>query len=612
VILLGVAALSLSGYLPFSYIIMPPLLWAAVRFEFRGAAVALILLALITAVFTISGASQFVGDAESQKHKQIMLQLFLAISAFSALIVAAISRQHQLALLTLRESVEALRERERELSQLVDMVPSLLWRLNPDGEPVFFSRRMIDFFGLDVADADRPDSTRLAAIIEAVAHPDDAARLGEALNHSFVTGESFSLNYRLRRADGVYRWMSGRGEPLRDESGRILQWYGLCHDIDDQLRAEEALRESERHLRQMIDTLPTQVWAATAEGEPSYLNRRLAEYVGLTSGDLDVPDASRLQVAIQSSVHPDDAPAVGRALAHAFATGEAFAMKYRQRRADGVYGWINGRAEPLRSASGQILEWYGVSFDIDDEVRTQEELRRTQERLAVSSQAATLAELSASIAHEVNQPLAAIIANSHACHRWLSNEPPRIERAKIIAQRIIRDANSAADIVSRVRALFKQSAKLKNSTMLGSVIAEARSMVSEEAARRGVRVEINVESELPPITFDLVQIQQVLINLIRNGIEAMDTAGDAKALGVRVRRLGDVVQAEISDRGPGVEFPDRIFEPFFTTKEQGMGMGLAICRSIIESHGGRLWVEKNEPHGATFVFTLPVEAKAAT
>ena len=262
-IFLGVAALSLSGYLPFAYIIMPPLLWAAVRFEFRGAAVALTLLALITAIFTISGASQFAGDPESQKHKQIMLQLFLAISALSALVVAAISRQHQLAVLTLRQSVETLRDRERELSQLVDMVPSHVWRLTPDGEPTFFNKRMVDFLGLDVADTDKPGMSRLEAVIGTV-HPDDAAGFSDALNRCLATGESFAMRYRLRRADGVYRWMSSRAEPMRDQDGRIVQWYGLCHDIDDQMHAEQALRRSERQLQQLIDAVPVRIWSATS------------------------------------------------------------------------------------------------------------------------------------------------------------------------------------------------------------------------------------------------------------------------------------------------------------------------------------------------------------
>jgi PAS domain S-box-containing protein len=470
-IFLGVSALSLSGYLPFAYVIMPPLLWAAVRFEFTGAAVTLTLLALVTALFTISGVSEFSGDPTSQRQKQIMLQLFLGVSAFSALIVAAISRQHQRATLTLRE-------RERELSQLVDMVPSHIWRLAPDGEPTFFNKQMTAFLGLSVADTDKPGMSRLEAVIETV-HPEDRAEFANRLRRCLVNGERFSLRYRLRRADGVYHWMSSRAEPMRDEDGRIVQWYGLCHDIDDQVQAEDALR-------------------------------------------------------------------------------------------------------------------------------------RASDKLAQATQAASLAELSASIAHEVNQPLAAIVANSHACHRWLSAEPANIERAKITAERIVRDANSAADVVSRVRALFRQSVGPRNGTMLPHLIAEARDLLAEEAARRRVRMDVEIDDNLPPVVLDRIQIQQVLVNLARNGMEAMDNIASDRILQMRVQRKGDAVQTEISDRGRGLEFPERIFEPFFTTKENGMGMGLAICRSIVESHGGRLWAQRNEPHGATFIFTLPIEAKAAS
>lgn len=611
-VFLAVAALSLGGYLPFAYIVMPPLLWAAVRFEFRGAAIALTILALITAAFTISGDSQFAGDPELQKQRQIMLQLFLAISAVSALIVAAISRQHHQAVLTLRQSVEALRDREQELSQLVDMVPSLLWRLDPDGKPTFFNKRLRDFFGLDIADADKPDTSRLAALIKAIAHPDDAAGLGEALNRCLVTGERFSMKYRLRRADGVYRWVDGRAEPLRDQSGRIVQWYGLSHDIDDQLRVEEALRDRERALWQLVETLPAMIDCAGPDGEPVYRSQQLREFLGYDLEELDGTGKSRLGGTLDAGVHPDDLADVKADYAHSLSTGEPYARKHRLRRFDGEYRWVETRAAPMRNAEGTVVQWNVICLDIDGEVRMQEELRLAQERLARASQAASLAELSASIAHEVNQPLAAIVANSHACHRWLSAVPPNLDRAKITVERIIRDANSAADVVSQIRALFKRSVEMRASTTLSRVIAEARQLMAEEASRRRVRMNIDVENELPPLALDRVQIQQVFVNLLRNAMEAMDSIAADKVLRMSVRRNGDVVQTEISDHGPGIQDPDRVFEPFFTTKGDGMGMGLAISRSIVESHGGRLWAERNELQGATFIFTLPVEVKAAS
>ncbi|TKB99758.1 MAG: PAS domain S-box protein [Mesorhizobium sp.] len=611
-IFLGVAALSLSNdYLPTPYIIMPPLLWLAVRFEFRGAAVALTLLALITMALTISGDSQFVGDAESQRERQVMLQLFLAISAFSSLLVAAISRQHQLAVLTLRRSMEALRDREQELSQLVDLIPSHVWRLTADGEPVFFNKRMVDFLGLNVGDMDKPGVGRVEALTQ-TAHPDDSPAFGNALRHCLATGERFSMRYRLRRADGAYHWMSSRAEPLRDQDGHIVQWHGICHDIDDQVQAEEALRRSERQLQEMIDAVPVRIWSATPVGGPVYFNKRYQDHFRSVIPNFEAIQEPRIEHLLQELVHPEDAPGVERALLACFETGGGSAMRFRWRERGGDFRWAECRVEPRRDHDGRILQWYGVSLDIDGEVRAQEQLRVAQQSLARASQAASLAELSASIAHEVNQPLAAIVANSDACRRWLSAEPPNLERAKITAERITRDANSAADVINRIRALFKRSNEKRSEAALESVVIEARNLMAEEASRRNVRLDVDIDGELPLLTLDRVQIQQVLVNLMRNGMEAMETVFDEKVLSVRARRIADVIETEISDRGLGFTIFERMFEPFQTTKAQGMGMGLAISRSIVESHGGRLWARKNEPQGATFIFTLPVEGKAAS
>src|SRR5262249_27343919 len=184
-------------------------------------------------------------------------------------------------------------------------------------------------------------------------------------------------------------------------------------------------------------------------------------------------------------------------------------------------------------------------------------------------------------------------------------------RAQKTVERIIRDANAAADVVSRIRALFRQSIDARVLAALEGVIAEARNLMADEASRHHVQMDVEVESALPRVALDRVQIQQVMINLMRNGMEAMGSVADDRVLAVRVRRLADVIQTEISDRGPGIAFPDRMFEPFYTTKEQGMGMGLAICRSIIESHGGRLWAEEKEPCRAMVILPLPIETKAA-
>jgi PAS domain S-box-containing protein len=506
---------------------------------------------------------------------------------------------------------EALQRSEQELSQLVNLLPVHIRRLSPEGETIFFNKRLVDFVGLDLVELDKLGMSGLAGTVQTLIHPDDAASLRETISHSLATGESYANRYRVRRADGVYRWMEGRGEPVRDQHGAILQWYGISIDIDDEVRAQEALRQSERSLRQLVETLPAMLDCAAPNGEPVFRNRQLREYLGYDLKELDGTGKSRLDGTLDASVHPDDVAGVKEQYKHSLSTGEPFARRHRLRRFNGEYGWVETRAAPMRNADGAIVQWNVICLDIDGEVRAQEELRLARETLSRASQAASLAELSASIAHEVNQPLAAVVANSHACQRWLMAEPPNLERAQKTVERIIRDANSAADVVSRIRALFKQSTEARSSAALSAVIAEALGLMAEEAARRHVRTDVDVESNLPLMVLDRVQVLQVLINLIRNGMEAMDASAGDRVLGIRARRTGSAVQIEIRDRGHGVEAPDKIFEPFFTTKEHGMGMGLAICRSIIEAHGGRLWAEMNEPQGATFIFALPIELKAA-
>jgi len=501
---------------------------------------------------------------------------------------------------------EAVRRREHDLRMLVDTVPVQIWCTTPAGEPSYINKTMADYIGLWLGDFD--EAGGLPSAIRQLVHPDDRSGLQAALYHCFTTGSPFEMTYRNQRWDGVYRWTAGRAQPLRDPTGAIVQWFGVCVDIDDLVNARNALRESEQNLQRLVDALPTQIWAAKPDGEPTYLNHRLSQFVGFGLGELEVPDISRLQAAIQGSVHPDDASAVGAALRRAFSSGEPFAMKYRQRRADGVYRWISGRAEPLRDSENVIRQWYGVSYDIDDDVRTQEELRQTRERLAAASQAASLAELSASIAHEVNQPLAAAVANSYAAQRWLDTDPPNSQRARVAVERVVRDANSVAEVVGRIRALFRQSRSRRTPVDIGGAIMEARSLLTDEAERHRVRIEIHMEPGLPPAPSDRVQLQQVLINLMRNAIEAMVTVSGERVLTVGARCADGGIEVEVTDTGTGIAQPERVFEAFFTTKESGMGMGLAISRNIVEAHGGRLKAEPHVPHGTRFSFTLPLAA----
>lgn len=503
----------------------------------------------------------------------------------------------------LKKVEQALEAREFQLQRLIDTLPTLVWSARPDGSTQFLSRRWHEYTALSQAQAAGWGWT--AAI-----HSDDRDRLVEYWRTLLAAGAPGEIEARLRRFDGQYRWFLFQGEPVRDASGTVVQWFGSNTDIDDRKRTEEALRARQYELQQLIDTIPTLVWSVTPEGEPAYINKQLETYYGRKIDPSQPKEGSRLDGALGRLMHPDDLEAVKRNLMHSLKTGEPFAMRYRNRRGDSVYRWVDNRALPLRDDDGRIVKWYGVIIDIDDEMRAHDAVRATQEKLSRASQLASLAELSASIAHEVNQPLAAVITDSHACQRWLSADPPNLQRARITAERIVRDSMAAAEVVSRIRALFTQTASSRTSINLNEVIGEVRQLLFDEIVSQDIFVGTDLDPALPLVLADRVQMQQVLVNLVRNGIDAMKSTIDvSKSLKFGSRRYGEnAILVDVRDNGDGIAEPERIFEPFFTTKAEGMGMGLAICRSILESHDGRLWAESIEPRGTVFSFTLPIQS----
>jgi C4-dicarboxylate-specific signal transduction histidine kinase len=276
------------------------------------------------------------------------------------------------------------------------------------------------------------------------------------------------------------------------------------------------------------------------------------------------------------------------------------------RRADGEYRWHHARGEPLRDRQQRIIQWYGLAVDIDECKKAENELRATQTQLSRASQAATVAELSASIAHEVNQPLAGIVASAETCRTWLSGNNPNLLRARAALERIIRDGKAAADIVRHIRALFTQTMPTKILLHINEVINEVKRLAQDELTRTGVSIETELTQGLPNVRFDRLQIQQVLMNLIRNGAEAMEGAsGPDKRVIVRSQGTDECIVAEVCDYGPGLRHPEKAFEPFYTTKKNGLGIGLAISRSIVEAHGGVLRVRDNQPRGTVFSLELP-------
>jgi signal transduction histidine kinase len=272
--------------------------------------------------------------------------------------------------------------------------------------------------------------------------------------------------------------------------------------------------------------------------------------------------------------------------------------------------WQQRRGE---LADARVMQFFGLDVDIDDTAKLAEALRDAQEKLAQASRIAAVAELSASIAHEINQPLQAVVAHGRACLRWLRAEPPNIEQARLSAEHVVRDGNAAADVVSRVRALFKHTAPEMVELDINKLILQACTLMADDIQRNAVSLETTLAEDVPKLRADAVQIQQVLVNLVRNAIEALAaTTERPRLLLIRSRRDGQSVVIDVEDRGTGFADFEKIFEPFFTTKQTGMGIGLAICRTIVEAHAGRIWAVRNEVRGVTFSFSLPIGSANAT
>ena len=492
-----------------------------------------------------------------------------------------------------KRAEDALRASEHELRQMVDSVPGMIAVANSAGQQEYANKRFLDFTGTTVEELRGFDGLNL------LIHPDEREMVINEWLRCSALGQPLELDHRLKRFDGVYRWVRVRVDPLLDDRGRIVRWYGLLTDIDDQRRAEEALRDSEQHLRLLVETIPALVSRTTAEGTPDYVNRRIVDYTG-----------QELEQTGWHVFHPDDRNSHWQKFRHALKSGESWEDTYRLRRADGEYRWFHERSEPLLDRSGRVVCWYFVSVDVNDNREMEEALRSTRRKLSAAMQIATVAEMSASIAHEINQPLASVVTNAHACQTWLSHDPPNLERAQATLERIIRDGHSAAEVVRRIRALFKEAAPVKAPLDINQIVAEVLRVLSDELRDNSIVVETELAVDLPRIAGDHVQIQQTLINLVHNATEAMAVLiARPKSLVVRSRREGDHLLVEVRDFGVGIKDPTLVFEPFFTTKESGMGMGLSISRSIVEAHGGRIWATANEDAGTTISFTLPLASE---
>jgi PAS domain S-box-containing protein len=359
------------------------------------------------------------------------------------------------------------------------------------------------------------------------------------------------------------------------------------------------LRNQEKKFREAVETMPAVAFIATPDSQHTFVNSRWVEYTGLTG-------EQALGWGWQAVIHPDDRSRVLRIWQDSLASGNA--LEYEARLLGGTdrgYRWYQTRAVPVRDKRGKIVKWYGVINDIEDRKRAEQ----LQTDLAHVNRVSTMGELTASLAHEIKQPIGAAVTNAEACARLLDRDQPDVLEARQAALEMAKDARRAAHIIDRVRSLYRKGSSQLDLVDVNELIEEMFIILRNEADRHSVTMHSDVAEGLPRVMADHVQLQQVLMNLMLNGIQAMEESGGVLMLKSQFDQDSRVL-VSVSDTGVGLpaEKTVEIFTPFFTTKAQGSGMGLAISRSIIESHGGRLWATANPERGTTFYFTLPITA----
>ena len=503
-----------------------------------------------------------------------------------------------------RRAEEELRRSEAYLAEGQKISHTGSWGWNVATGELFWSQEHFRIFGFDPKTANACYPMFLERI-----HPKDRPFVEQTVETAVRERSDLEMDYRIVLADGSTKYLRSLGHPLIKESSDLVEFVGTVMDVTERKRAEEALRESEERWRAVFENSAIGVALTDLSGRFLATNSAYQKMLGYTEEEI-------CKLSFLELTHEDYRDSNREFITELFeGKRKQFQIEKQYWRKDGSLIWVSNNVSLVPGTESMPRFIMALSEDITERKLAEEALRKTQAELAHVTRVTTLGEMTASIAHEINQPLGAVVNNASACLRWLAGEAPNLEEARQSATLIIADGHRASEIIGRIRTLVKKSPPRKDWLDINQTVLEVIALARSEAQTNGVSLQTQLLSDLPLILGDRVQLQQVILNLIINAIEAMSGIGE----GPRTLRVGSGkddsqgVRVTVRDSGPGIDPDslDHLFTAFYTTKPQGMGMGLAISRTIIEAHGGRLWAVPNDGPGATFQFTLPKYQKKA-
>jgi PAS domain S-box-containing protein len=499
-----------------------------------------------------------------------------------------------------RRTQVALAASESRFRELADNISQCAWTAEPTGWRYWFNERWYDYTGMTLEEAQGWGWQK-------VHHPDHLERIVKGMLGNFEKGMPWQDTYPLRGRDGNYRWFLSRALPIRDEAGAVVRWLGTNTDVTEQIKAEQALRDLNETLEQRVEVEARErarIWnvsqdllaVADMDGRFVAVNPAWKATLGWSEVDL-------LGKTTQWLLHPDDAKKSKTELARLGTGRRTLRFESRLRHKRGSYRRLSWTAVPDQ---GLI---YAVARDITELKDAEDALRASQRELARVGRQTAMGAMTASIAHEIRQPLSAIVMNGHASLRFLAGPEPDLGEIRMIVKRIVDDGQRAGQVIAGIRAMFGKNRGEKTEFNLDNLVREVVTIVQGELENQRVSLSLDIQKSLPGISGERSQLQQVILNLIMNAIESMSSvASRPRTLSVKARlHEPREVLIEVEDSGTGIDFNDlgRVFDAFFTTKSNGMGMGLAICRSIVEAHGGRLWASAGVLHGSIFHVVLP-------